>query len=88
MVMRNYKQVYKALRKKGASYYEAKILIKSFINGNVERFKSFGGKVVKIYRPSSGRYTTDYDWKGFRFKKAQREYLMTKLILMRGLELA
>ena len=84
MIQRNYKHLFKSLRKKGTSYYEAKILVKTFLNGNVEKFKAFGGKIVKIYHPS-GRYTTDFDYKGFRFKKARREYLIQKLI-NRGLE--
>ena len=85
-IMRKFKKLYVGLRKNGASYYEAKILVRSFINGNIDKFRAFGGKVVKIYHPSTGRYTTDFDYKGFRFEKAHREYLIQKLILNRGLD--
>lgn len=86
MIQRNFKHLFKSLRQRGASYYEGKILVKSFINGNIEKFRAFGGKVVKIYHPSTGRYTTDFDWRGFRFHKARKEYLTKKLFLDRGLD--
>lgn len=87
MIQRKYQHLYKALRQRGASYYEAKILVKSFVNGNIDKFKAFGGKVVRIYHPSTGRYTTDFvAYNGYRLKKAHREYLIQKLILNRGLD--
>jgi len=86
MIQRNYKHLFKSLRQRGASYYEGKVLVKAFVNGNVDKFKAFGGSFVKIYHPSTGRYTTDFAYKGLRFKKSHREYLIQKLILNRGLD--
>lgn len=57
---RYYKNAYKALRKRGASYYEAKCLIKAYISSNEEKFEKFGGCVVVEYDTIKEEY--DFEW--------------------------
>lgn len=66
------------LLERGASYYEAKILVKAFINGNVEKFKAFGGKVSELYCPSEDRWKTNYVFRGASLKKEMKRYLIEK----------
>ena len=78
MTIRKFKKSYKALRKKGASYYEAKILVKAFINGNVDKFKTFGGTVSEVYYPLEDRWKTNYSFRGYSLRRGRKKYLIEK----------